>query len=209
MLPGSRAGSGRVNTPCLVHLASPQRSGRPPVSLHLLHTALAPVPPPSIPAQGFLYVLDSNGLTRPGFPLQMGDIQVWPQAECLGGLRCGCTVDSLAAAPAVSGAFASASHALRCDPRESVSRSLPAQAQVAVADVNNDGKLELVAGDSRGNLAVSGAQTTMETLVCWLLIGVQGSSSWTQHGWGHCSLGWRHPAQDTHAMQSMPLVAAA
>lgn len=44
------------------------------------------------------------------------------------------------------------------DPRESVVRSSPVQAQVAVADVNNDGKLELVAGDSRGNLAVSGAQ---------------------------------------------------
>ncbi|EFN59749.1 hypothetical protein CHLNCDRAFT_133372 [Chlorella variabilis] len=52
-------------------------------------------------SMGFLYVLDCYGVTRPGFPLQMGDIQ----------------------------------------------------AQVAMADINADGQLEMVAADSRGNVA--------------------------------------------------------
>lgn len=38
-------------------------------------------------------------------------------------------------------------------PRACLSPPWPPQAQVAVADVDNDGRLELVAGDARGNLA--------------------------------------------------------
>ena len=52
--------------------------------------------------QGFLYVLDSHGDTRDGWPKQMAQIE----------------------------------------------------AQVAVGDVDGDGRLELVAADSHGNLAV-------------------------------------------------------
>lgn len=52
--------------------------------------------------QGFVYVLDSGGEAKAGWPLQMGEVQ----------------------------------------------------AQVTVADVDADGQLEVVAGDTRGTLAV-------------------------------------------------------
>lgn len=52
-------------------------------------------------AQGFVYVLDAKGTAKPGWPLQMGEVQ----------------------------------------------------AQVAAADVDGDGMLEIVAGDVRGTLA--------------------------------------------------------
>lgn len=56
-------------------------------------------------AQGFVYVLDCEGRTVEGWPLQMGSVQ----------------------------------------------------AQVAVADINGDGALELVAADARGNVAAFSA----------------------------------------------------
>jgi hypothetical protein len=41
----------------------------------LLSRACLPACPPAC-LQGFLYALDCYGVTLPGFPLQMGDIQV-------------------------------------------------------------------------------------------------------------------------------------
>ena len=47
-----------------------------PLLLLLLLNPPSPTPPLPPLLQGFLYVFDCNGIALPGFPLQMGDIQV-------------------------------------------------------------------------------------------------------------------------------------
>ena len=81
--------------------------------------------------QGFVYVLDSLGKTKPGWPLQMGEIQA-QAGPCL---------------PTVLRA------AHLCAPGQYLG-----PVQVTVADVDGDGQLEIVAGDTLGTLAVFTAQ---------------------------------------------------
>ena len=85
--------------------------------------------------QGFVYVLDCEGRTVEGWPLQMGAVQ----------------------------------------------------AQVAVADINSDGALELVAADARGNVAAFSADGSelWERHVSSLVAQVAG-----QHSTPHASACW-------------------
>lgn len=109
-------------------------------------------------SMGFLYVLDSNGLTRPGFPLQMGDIQAQVAVA---------DVNNDGKLELVAGDSRGNLAAFTSEGKEVWETHLQSQIHTTpvFGDVDGDGELELVVATFSGHVHVLQASTGRNTRV--------------------------------------------